>query len=97
MGIDIFNNEERILINSVCKGELLSDFMKEDVKRSLLFSRQISNDNMIKDLLDGLLAKVDAMTDAEWDDLKMLTPFPVIEADDFAATELLDDEAEPED
>lgn len=81
MGIDVFNNEERILINSICKNEMLSDLMRGDVKTSLVFSKQISADSMIIDLLDGIIAKIESMTDAEWDKLKMLTPFPVTQAD----------------
>lgn len=80
----LFNNEERVLLNAICKNEKLSALEREDVLASLLFSRQITNDSeaMVIDLLDGAIAKVQQLTDAEWDKLKMLTPFPAVTGDE---------------
>lgn len=79
MQIDIFNNEERVLLNGICKNESLSSLTKEDVLNSLLFSRQIANedDTMITDLIDSTSFKVKNMTEDEWNELKMKVPFPV--------------------
>lgn len=82
----IFNNEEKILVNAVCKGAKLSDLTKEDAVLSLMFSRQITSDDdsMMIDLIDGTLEKVKGMADAEWDKIKMLVPFEVVMADEVA-------------
>lgn len=77
--LTIFNNEENVLINGICKNERLSTFTRENAVQALLFSRQIANedDTMITDLIDGTVAKLQAMKDAEWDELKMYVPLPV--------------------
>ncbi len=75
--IDVFNNEERVLINGICKDEKLSTITRQKVLDSLNFSKQISTDAMIMDLLDSTSSKMKVMTDEEWDALKVLTPFPV--------------------
>ena len=77
--IDIFDNEERVLVNGICKNEKLSTLTRQKVLDSLTFSKQITNDSdmMILGLLDSTYTKVKAMTDDEWDALKVLTPFPV--------------------
>ena len=79
MGYEVFNNEERVLINSICKNEILSDLTKEAVLRSLKFSRQIVNDKdaMVVSLMDGIISKMQLLTDAEWDEMKMKVPFAV--------------------
>lgn len=76
----VFNNEEKVLVNAVCNGKKLSELSKEDAVLALVFSRQITNDDdaMMLELIDGTMEKVKGMTDAEWDELKMLTPFDVV-------------------
>lgn len=94
MNIDVFNNEERVLINEMCKGEKLSSLTREDVLTSLTFSRQIANDGdtMITDLLDGIATKVGTMTDNEWEKLKMNVPLPVAQTAEDEVSEVPTDE-----
>lgn len=94
MGIDNFNNEERVLINGMCKGEKLSALTREDVLASLAFSRQIADDGdeMITDLLDGTAAKVIAMTDVQWEALKLNVPLPVAQTAEDEVSEVPTDE-----
>lgn len=94
MDIDIFNNEERVLINSISKGENLTALTRTDVLNSLTFSRQIANegDTMITGLLDGAIAKMNAMSDEEWDKLKMSIPFPVAQIAESEVSEVPMDE-----
>lgn len=54
-GIGKFNNEERILLNNICKDESLTKLTKEDVKTSLMISREIVNDDLMVELIDDLL------------------------------------------
>ena len=92
--VDVFNNEERVLINGICKGEKLSSLTREDVLASLTFSRQIADDGdtMITDLLDGTAAKVRAMTDDEWEELKMNVPLLVAQTAEDEVSEVPEDE-----
>lgn len=94
MGVDIFNNEEKVLINGMCKGEKLSSFTREDVLASLTFSRQIVDDGdvMITGLLNGIAAKIIAMTDAEWEEMKMNVPFPIAQTAEDEVSEVPMDE-----
>lgn len=98
MSIDFFNNEEKVLINGICKDEKLSALTKNDVLNSLTFSRQIADegDTMITGLLAGTIAKVKTLTDAEWDELKMRTPFPVAQTTEDEVPEVPADEDETE-
>lgn len=80
-GIGKFNNEERILLNNICKDESLTKLTKEDVKTSLMISREIVNDDLIVELIDDLLDTLENMPEQEWKQTKMLLPFPVVEAD----------------
>ena len=84
MGIMVFNNEEQIVINGISKGAKLSELNRADTLNALLFARQITNkdDSMMCDLIDGTIVKVERMTDAEWDEIKMLIPFEVFLGDD---------------
>ena len=79
MQLDVFNNEERVLLNSICKNEDLAGLAKNDVLQSLAFSRQIANedDSMVISLVDGLAEKITSLTEEEWDDVKMHVPFAV--------------------
>lgn len=92
MATDLFNNEERVLINGICKNEKLSGLTRTDVVNSLLFSRQICEDGMMADLIDGTIEKVNALTDSEWDELKMKTPFPVAQTAEDEVSEVPEDE-----
>ena len=80
-GIGKFNNEERILLNNICKDESLTKLTKEDVKTSLMISREIVNDDLMVELIDDLLDTLENMPEQEWKQTKMLLPFPVVEAD----------------
>lgn len=92
MVIDVFNEEELVLINGICKNEKLEDLTKEDAMQKLLFSKQVVDDGdaMISDLIDGTVSKLQAMTDSQWDELKMRVPLPTaLSAED----EIPEDEA----
>lgn len=94
MAFDIFNNEESVLINGICKNERLSILAREDVLNSLVFSRQIADeaDTMLIDLIDGTIEKVAALTDSQWEELKMKVPFPVAMVPEDEVSEVPSDE-----
>ena len=77
MMVEIFNNEQKVLLNGICKGERLSAMTREVVMESLLFSKQIVEDDMMADLVDSTFSAVKALSDKEWDEVKMFIPFAV--------------------
>lgn len=98
MLIDIFNNDERILLNNICKNEKLPELTQAQVLESLLFSRQVVNedDSMLVDLVDGTYSKVKGLTEDEWSELKMQVPFPVPLVAEDEVSEVPTDEDETE-
>lgn len=94
--VNYFNNEEKVLINGICMNEKLSELTRNDAEVSLLFSAQITNedDTMMMNLINGTLSKVQKLSDAEWDELKMLTPFPVAANEEDDISEVPDEEDE---
>lgn len=96
--MNIFNNEESILINGICMNEKLSTLTKEDAVNSLAFSRRIADDNdtMLIGLIDSTIEKVRSMTESQWDSLKMKTPLPVALVAEDDVSEVPEDEGETE-
>lgn len=75
ISIDVFNNDERIVINKASEGTAVKDFTKARLLTILNFDREISTDQDVLDLLAGLIAKVERITDEEWDHLRQAIPF----------------------
>lgn len=98
MEVNVFNNEESILINGICENEKLAALTKDDVVNSLTFSRQIADDGdtMLIGLIDSTIEKVQNLTESQWDDLKMKTPFPVALLAEDDVSEVPEDEDETE-
>ena len=85
MLIDLFNNEERILLNSICTSERLSSLTKDVLLESLTFSRHITNDDddgMSIDLLEGVIEKVANLSDDDFNTLKMSIPMATFTSED---------------
>ena len=94
MGVERFTDEERVLINQICKNEKLSTLTKADVLKTVMFSQQVAgdDDDMVSDLLEEVFDKLKDMTDAEWDELKMLVPLPVAINPEDDVSEVPDDQ-----
>lgn len=77
--IDLFDDDERQYLNSIVKGRDRSTLAKKSVLSNIAFAREVadSTDKMVIDLIDGLYSKVNAVSDEEWGELRMLLPFPV--------------------
>lgn len=73
--ISVFDNEERVLVNKICEGANVAELTKARLMTSLSVSRNIVAEQDILDFLDGLISKVERITDEEWDCLKMRLPF----------------------
>lgn len=70
---EIFNDSEKVIINAVCRGELLKDLTKEDAENELLVMMVGAAEEM-KELVEDTLEKVKKLTESQWDELKMKTP-----------------------
>ena len=77
--IDIngFDVVERIMINKGSEGIPVEDFTRKNFLVNLSFARSISTDQDVIALLDGLISKVERITDEEWEKLKTMIPFDV--------------------
>ncbi|BAL01906.1 hypothetical protein OBV_p-00510 (plasmid) [Oscillibacter valericigenes Sjm18-20] len=73
--IDLFDMDERIIMNKASEGVPLSSLTRERLINNLSFARNISTEQAVTDLLDGLKAKISRLSDGEWDALKLKIPF----------------------
>jgi len=87
-----FNNEERQVLNEIVKNQSIQELTKESVLKDLKFSRDTTMENgnvipemqMQEELFSGLIQTVEAMEQAEWEEMRFLFPLPVVtdEAED---------------
>lgn len=77
--MDLFNDDERQYLNSISKGRDRENLSRKDILTAVAFAREVadSTDTMILDLIDGVYFKVNSLSDDEWEELRMLLPFPV--------------------
>lgn len=92
--IDLFDNEERLLLNSIVNGSKVTSVERKTIVDGLAFSRSIADDtdDMIMGLIDGTLSKVTALSNDEWNSIRLLFPLPVLNsAEDDVSEEELDE------
>ena len=90
---DVFDNDERIIVNKACEGTPIADFTRESFLTNLSFARSISTEQDVLNLLDGLIAKTERISDIEWDGLKTKIPFATYYDADSNVDEVPQDEA----
>ena len=61
--VDVFDNDERIIVNKACEGTPIADFTRAGFLANLNFSRSISTEQDVLNLLDGLIAKTERISD----------------------------------
>lgn len=69
-----FNDQEKLILNSVSEGFALGSLTRDRILDSLAFSSEISTDEDILNLLEAVSAKVEDMSDEEWNMLKQHIP-----------------------
>jgi len=89
--INIFDNDERIIINESSVGMRLVDFTRESFIKSLSITLNITEDKMIIELTERLITKVMRLGDSEWVEIINKLPLPV--AYDSATLKLLEEAA----
>lgn len=97
--IDLFNDDERQYFNSLTKGRDRGSLTRKSVLSNIAFAREATDsmDIMVLDLIDGLYSKVNALSDDEWEELRMFFPLPVnISIEDNVDNEALADNHEDE-
>lgn len=87
LGADLFDIDERVFINSCAAGESLEVLTRERLLRHIAFTRMSGDNEDIASLADGLREKIGGLSDEDWDELKMLLPFPVTYGLDSAEEE----------
>lgn len=91
--VDVFDNDERIIVNKACEGTPIADFTRTGFLANLAFARIISTEQDVLNLLDGLIAKTERISDDEWDGLKAKIPFATYYDADSNVDEVPQDEA----
>lgn len=96
--IDLFDDDERQYLNSIVKGRDRNTLTKKNVLTNIAFAREVADgmDTMVIELIDGLYSKVNALSDEEWNELRMLLPFPVNISFEENVDEIPEDENEEE-
>lgn len=82
--VDLFDDDERQLVNQIVSGASFS-IARTELLSLVMDMRNLTSaeDADFAAVVDSLYAKVNNLTDGEWDDLKGLLPFPVnISADE---------------
>lgn len=80
---EIFNYEERSIINNNAKGTPIELFTRERCLEALRDARDISTEGYITELYDGLIKKVEGVSDDDWEQLRERIPFFVPVDDDI--------------
>lgn len=91
--VDVFDNDERIIVNKACEGTPIADFTRTGFLANLAFARSISTEQDVLNLLDGLIAKTERISDDEWNGLKAKIPFATYYDADSNVDEVPQDEA----
>lgn len=91
--VDVFDNDERIIVNKACEGTPIADFTRTGFLTNLAFARSISTEQDVLNLLDGLIAKTERISDDGWDGLKAKIPFATYYDADSNVDEVPQDEA----
>lgn len=71
-----FNTDEKIIINSMVANQNVNELTLENLKESLAFSLEVSNEEM-KPLMEGLFDKLNNGNSDEFNHMKLLMPFDV--------------------
>jgi hypothetical protein len=80
INVDLFEDEERQYINKIAEGRDREKLSRQDILSAVAFAREVADDtdtNIIS-LIDGVYSKVNALSDGEWDRLKLQLPFTVL-------------------
>lgn len=80
------NNEERQVLNEIVKNQSIQELDKESVLKDLKFSRDTTMENgnvipemqMQEELFSGLIQTIESMEQAEWEEMRLLFPLPVV-------------------
>lgn len=74
-----FNDDECQYLNRIFERKTKEQLSKDDVMSYILFAKDIadSGDEQIVELIDGVYAKLNIMSDEEWNTLRKEIPFQV--------------------
>ena len=77
IGIDLFDMDERIIINSLQKGIAIAEFTRKRLLENLNLDKAVTSDEdtMMLSLIEGIKAKISLLSDDEWKSLAAKLPF----------------------
>lgn len=76
--VDIFDNDERIILNGLAENIPVSSLTKKRCLAQLSFSREASTDEAMSAVLDELISKVENISDDGWAFMRLYIPFEVL-------------------
>lgn len=71
-----FDDTERVLLNSLMKDKILKKFTKEEAIALLYINQSILSDN-VSTAYSDLIDKIEALSDDDWDFVKLSYPLSV--------------------
>ena len=74
---NVYETDERIVVNRGCEGIPMSLFTKEHFLLNLNFTKNISANKDILEFLDKLILKTERISDEEWEEIKKRIPFDI--------------------
>lgn len=81
--IEMFDNSERLVINSIGSEMRTDDFTKQFFLQTIRFQKETADDKAIKRMLESLESKADSLSDDEWAYISLMLPLPTtIELDE---------------
>ena len=77
MDLTIFDNDERIILNGMTENTSLSKLTRERLLSQLAFAIDACADAELRDVLEGLVTKLENASDREWEEVRTHLPFEV--------------------
>lgn len=94
VNFDVFENEERILVNHITANVNLDKVDRNNILKSLMLSSTLAEDSEVKLLVDSTRSKIMLLSDEEWDSMKKLLPWECEEGTTEEEIEALEEVSE---
>lgn len=88
---DLFENEERLLVNRMTANVDIAKIGKRNLEKSLNMAMLINDDEEVKNLVKSVCNKVAGLTDEEWEVLKKQLPWECVDGTDEEELQLLEE------
>lgn len=79
ISFDLFNNEERILVNRITANTNIEKIGRDNILKSLNMCSILSENEEVNVLIESVSSKIAVLTEEEWNRLKALLPWECVE------------------